>query len=55
MQDRLRINGPKDDAKRATNTLSVSIKGVNASLLLLELKVREVVSPLSLEALASKR
>lgn len=38
-QDRLRFNGPTCDTKRTANTLNVSIKGVNASLLLLELKV----------------
>jgi len=37
--DRLRFNGPTCDTKRTANTLNVSIKGVNASLLLLELKV----------------
>eukprot|EP00193_Tetraselmis_chui_P019798 CAMPEP_0177782072 /NCGR_PEP_ID=MMETSP0491_2-20121128/18233_1 /TAXON_ID=63592 /ORGANISM="Tetraselmis chuii, Strain PLY429" /LENGTH=415 /DNA_ID=CAMNT_0019302269 /DNA_START=374 /DNA_END=1621 /DNA_ORIENTATION=- len=37
-EERLRFNGPTDESKRTANTLSVSIKGVNASLLLLELQ-----------------
>ena len=36
--DRVYANGPKDDAKRLPNTLSVAIKGVNAGALLVELK-----------------
>ena len=36
--DRVFANGPKDDAKRLPNTLSVAIKGVNAGALLVELK-----------------
>ena len=36
--DRVYSNGPKDDAKRLPNTLSVAIKGVNAGALLVELK-----------------
>ena len=42
--DRVFANGPKDDAKRLPNTLSVAIKGVNAGALLVELKDRVAAS-----------
>uniref|UniRef100_A0A061S7P8 Cysteine desulfurase n=1 Tax=Tetraselmis sp. GSL018 TaxID=582737 RepID=A0A061S7P8_9CHLO len=43
-EDRVRFNGPVDEDKRVANTLSLSIKGANASLLLLELQDKVAAS-----------
>lgn len=44
LQDAVRINGPPDAAQRLPNTLSISIKGLNASRLLSTLSTQLAAS-----------